>query len=544
MHARSSMSYRTCLPALLLAVLSVAAPANAQDCAQCHDQTQRLSKSTHSGLDCQTCHEGVKEYPHKAPVAKTGCDSCHSDASAQYELGAHAKLHKGGNAKAATCASCHGDVHDAVKARDAAFRRKVPETCGTCHAEISKQFQESVHGTLLASGNEAAASCTSCHGAHTNLPPRDPEALVNARNIRDTCASCHNNVILARRFQLPLDRVASFDQSFHGLAAKAGSQTVANCASCHGIHNILPSSDPKSTIHPSHLKETCGHCHEGASDRFANARMHWTDTRGAPPAVGIIRAVYLVIIPLVVGLMFLHHAGDYIRKLAPIFRGRAPAPGEPSGEVRMLPAERVQHALLAISFILLALSGFALRYPDTWWAKPVVQFETYWPVRGTIHRIAALIIVGVSVAHVLALAFSRPLREHWKGLLPKWRDLGDAWRTFLYNLGLRKTKPELPSHSYVAKAEYWAVVWGTAVMAITGFLLWANRYTFQWIPREWMDAAAALHLYEAILATFAVLVWHAYSVILDPDVYPVDPAFLTGKSGRRVRKAEEPPDAE
>ncbi|MCC6536755.1 MAG: cytochrome b/b6 domain-containing protein [Bryobacterales bacterium] len=490
-------------------------------------------------MDCQTCHEGVKAYPHTAPVPKASCDTCHDGAVKEFEAGAHAALRHAGNTKAPTCASCHNDVHETRKAKDAAFRQDVPKVCGTCHTEISKQYQASVHGALVLQGDQASASCTSCHGAHTNLPPRDPESLVSARNIRQTCASCHENVVLARRFHLPLDKVTTFDQSFHGLAAKTGTQTVANCASCHGIHNILPAADPKSTINPANLKTTCGHCHPGASERFANAKMHRTEKEGQPTAVLIIRAIYLILIPATITLMFLHHFGDFVRK-ARLLRQPGAAFGPPLVELRMHGAERLIHGLMAMSFIVLVLSGFALRYPDSWWAEPMVQFEANWPVRGTLHRAAAIAILIAGAAHIAGLLASRQLRAHWLSLVPRWSDVPQGWGTFLYNLGLRKTKPELPHHSYVAKVEYWAVVWGTVIMALTGFLLWANKYTFQWIPREWLDAAAALHFYEAVLATFAVLVWHFYTVIFDPEVYPIDPAFLTGKSNRReITVAEE-----
>ena len=519
--------------ALFFAVLAKAQPP--LDCGGCHDQAQKLSKSTHAAFDCQTCHDSVKAYPHTTPVTKLSCDTCHEKAVQQFEAGAHARLRKQGNTNAPTCANCHNDVHEARKANDAAFRQDVPNVCGKCHTAISKQYSASVHGQRVLAGDPSSASCTTCHGAHTNLPPRDPESLVNARNIRDTCASCHNNVVLARKFQLPLDRVTSFDQSFHGLAAKSGSQSVANCASCHGIHNILPSSDPKSTVNPANLKTTCGHCHPSASERFSNAKMHWTEKQGEPTAVLFIRGIYLLLIPAVVGLMMMHHGGDFLRKLAPVLARRAAF--EPSnghrGEIRMYRAERIMHSIMALSFILLVMSGFALRYPDSWWAEPMVHFESRYPVRGTLHRFAALVILAVSVAHVIALVMNKKLREHWYTLAPRWSDVPQGWGTFLYNLRLRNTKPNLPHHSYVAKVEYWAVVWGTAVMAVTGFALWANKYTFQFIPREWMDAAAAIHFYEAVLATFSVIVWHFYTVMLDPEVYPVDPAFLTGKTGRR-----------
>jgi len=106
----------------------------------------------------------------------------------------------------------------------------------------------------------------------------------------------------------------------------------------------------------------------------------------------------------------------------------------------------------------------------------------------------------------------------------------------LWRLGLRKKRPHLSSHSYIEKAEYWALVWGTAVMALTGALLWANNWTLKFLPKVWMDFARTVHYYEAVLATLAILVWHFYSVILDPEVYPMDPAWITGFSPRQFEE--------
>jgi cytochrome b subunit of formate dehydrogenase len=82
---------------------------------------------------------------------------------------------------------------------------------------------------------------------------------------------------------------------------------------------------------------------------------------------------------------------------------------------------------------------------------------------------------------------------------------------------------------YPEKMEYWAYMWGTVVMAVTGFLLWGENWTLRHFPKWVMDAATAAHWYEAILATLSILVWHWYLVIFDPDVYPMDMAWLTGK---------------
>ncbi len=534
--------------ALLISLFALGAAAQETDCAKCHEQPKKLPQSAHSELGCAGCHSGYEKVPHPAGLAKPKCADCHSSEQADYERGAHGRAVRGGNQMAPTCSACHGDVHELLPVNSPAFRKAVPETCGGCHAEVAEQYVQSVHGKAILAGKFDAASCTDCHGEHTNIPPRDPESLVSARNIRETCGRCHNDVRLARRYQLPLDRVTSFDQSFHGLSAKAGSQTVANCASCHGIHNILPSSDPKSTVHQANLPKTCGRCHPGAGARFAIGQVHFVE--GAEPGpVRIARLAYLVIIPLTVGYMLLHHAGDFVRKLARL-RLRRTAAGpfpagrpEPGADVRMYPFERLEHMLLLIAFAVLVWSGFALRYPDAWWAWPLMRWEHVFPVRGTLHRSAAVLIVLVAVAHAVSLVASPRLRRHWKTLWPRRKDVPEFVLNTLYNLGLARRKPAISSHSYIEKIEYWAVIWGTAVMALTGFLLWANRYTLAWMPKLWLDVAAAVHFYEAVLATAAILVWHFYMVIFDPEVYPMDPAWLHGVSvRRRVRESHEDED--
>jgi hypothetical protein len=75
-------------------------------------------------------------------------------------------------------------------------------------------------------------------------------------------------------------------------------------------------------------------------------------------------------------------------------------------------------------------------------------------------------------------------------------------------------------------------VWGTIVMAITGVLLWLNDWILAHLPHPAtiLDVSTAIHFYEAILATAAIVIWHFYAVIFDPEVYPVKWTFLTGRA--------------
>jgi cytochrome b subunit of formate dehydrogenase len=511
-------------------------------CASCHEQSKKLTGSVHLALGCQGCHSEHEKYPHPKNVEKPACATCHSDQAGAYERGVHGQARKRGNAAAPDCAICHGNAHEVKAASSSEFRKAVPETCGMCHTEISQQYLASVHGKALERGVNDAPLCTDCHGEHSILSHKDARSPVNRGQIRETCANCHGNVMLSRRFGLPADRIVSFDASFHGLASKSGSQSVANCASCHGIHNILPSSDTKSTTNAKNLPQTCGKCHPGAGSRFVLGTVHSMEGGKEPKAVLWARQFYLLTIPLTIGLMLLHNLGDWVRKLIALrFRRRSGAAASVSEtflslhqrEFRMHLLERVQHALLAVSFGTLVWTGFALKYPGEWWARPLMIWESSWPVRGVVHRAAAAVMVVVSIFHFASLIGSRELREHWKHLLPKPRDATEALLNFAYNLGLRSSRPKLSSHGYIEKAEYWAVVWGTLVMALTGVVLWANNLALRYLPKEWLDFATTVHFYEAILATLAIVVWHLYTAIFDPDVYPIDTAWLNGFSVRR-----------
>jgi thiosulfate reductase cytochrome b subunit len=347
---------------------------------------------------------------------------------------------------------------------------------------------------------------------------------------------------LNARYSLPADRVRSYQESYHGLAARAGSLRAANCASCHGVHNILPSSDPRSMVAPGNLGATCGQCHPGAGTRFAIGPVHTLPDASSSRAVYWIRWFYLILIPATVGFMVLHNLLDFIRKARLKFlaeRARAQAP-------RMTVNERWQHGLLLVSFFALVWTGFALRYSESFWAQPLVVWEARWPLRAWVHRGAAIVLLAAAALHLLYLATNPEARRRWRHFLPRTTDWIEFRERLLFNLGLRQERPRLSDMSYVEKIEYWAVVWGTALMAITGLVLWSNDFTLRHLTKWFLDVAGVIHYYEAILATLAIVVWHFYSVLLDPDQYPMEWTWITGTTdaehwaARRLPPASSP----
>jgi cytochrome b subunit of formate dehydrogenase len=193
---------------------------------------------------------------------------------------------------------------------------------------------------------------------------------------------------------------------------------------------------------------------------------------------------------------------------------------------RMTVNQRWQHLILLSSFIVLVITGFALKFPDTWFAT-----RWAWARICAASSIAspACILIAAGIYHVFYLAASPAKAGACSATSRRAQRCFDAWGTMRYYLGLSKQKPKFGRFNYAEKAEYWALVWGTALMGLTGIMIWAKVWVGDLLARWWVDVATAVHFYEAILATLAILVWHFYQVFFDPDVYPMNWAWWDGK---------------
>jgi cytochrome b subunit of formate dehydrogenase len=540
-------------------------------CAQCHADAQAAySHSYHAkpakagsglGANCQDCHGGEHEIlaadDPKSPVNHSNipatCGRCHgqkflmesngesAQAFISYQESVHGRAVEKGSKKAAVCTDCHG-AHEILPASDnksPIYKSSVPGTCGKCHTDIETTFNQSIHGQAIARGNQLAPVCTDCHGIHSIKSHVDPNSPASEKNLsRDTCAPCHEGVRLSQEFGVPGNRVSSYFDSYHGLASEGGSVVAANCSSCHGVHDILPSSDPRSTINRAHLGATCGKCHDGVTQKFTLTKVHMD--QGVSKDIGSIavrwvRWFYLALIFAVIGAMFLHNAI--------IWRSKAVARRKIQNPfmVRMTTNQRWQHLILFTSFIVLVITGFALRFPNSWLAEVLGMSER---LRSITHRVAGVVLIAAGIYHVFYLAATREGRRLIWDFAPGPKDVFDAWGTMLYYLGLSKERPKFGRFSYAEKAEYWALVWGTALMGVTGIMLWAKVWVGNLLARWWVDVATAIHFYEAILATLAIVVWHFYQVFLDPDVYPMNWAWWDGKMPVEHYRHEHGLDAE
>jgi cytochrome b subunit of formate dehydrogenase len=530
--------------------------ADAVVCANCHEKAVEKFKQTPHGKlaadgksaapTCASCHPPHAVFPAKSPksaLAKknlpTTCGQCHDGAQkdgaaripktvADYAKSVHGiEVIEKGNVKAAGCTDCH-PVHDMRYGDDPAsrtFKPNVPKLCGTCHEKIAAQYAASVHGTALAHGKMDAAACTDCHSEHSIARPDADGSTVGKARVSQTCANCHAAERIVRKYGLPADRVATYQDSYHGLADQNGSSAAANCSSCHGFHDVLPSSDPKSKINKANLLATCSRCHEGATSGFVEGRVHASPDASQDKAAYWVQLVYWILIPLTIGGMLLHNGvifGKYVRDK---WRARRTS----KLRVRFRGAEVAAHAGLAVSFIALAVTGFALTYPKAAWVRGLAAVGMDETVRGWIHRGAAVLFAVTVVMHVV-YAFSTKHGRYGLGrMIPRASDAKDALANMKWHLGLAKERPRFDRFDYTMKVEYWALVWGGFVMFATGAALWFKVDVTHYVPRWMVYVAERVHFYEAILAVSAIVVWHFFFVIFHPAEYPLSLTWLDGK---------------
>ncbi len=225
--------------------------------------------------------------------------------------------------------------------------------------------------------------------------------------------------------------------------------------------------------------------------------------------------------------------------------------------LRMNLTERLQHFLLISTFFLLMITGLPLFFYEFKPFRWLIASEFIFGMRGIVHRIAAVALILTVVWHLITAAFTRRGRQNLKEMLPRFRDFRDAFQQFGYNVGftqflyrrgvLKKffeahkfwlfEKPPLYGrYNFIEKFEYWAVVWGSLVMIISGFFMWQVRLSLKLFPLWVHDIFVVIHGYEAILAFLSIIIWHMYNVHLNPEVFPMSRVWLNGQiSGHELR---------
>jgi cytochrome b subunit of formate dehydrogenase len=205
--------------------------------------------------------------------------------------------------------------------------------------------------------------------------------------------------------------------------------------------------------------------------------------------------------------------------------------------VRLTLAERVQHIVLMVSFTVLVATGVPLLFPGTWL---VHVFGGIFPVRTFVHRLAGSTLAVLAAFHVLYVLFSAEGRRDFGRIAPRIQDVKDLMHFLKYQLGKVDEPPPFGKFNPFEKIEYFAVVWGSAVMVATGFMMWFFEATLRLFPKWVYDLVLMIHGYEALLAFLSIIIWHLYNVHLKPGVFPMSKVWLSGKITLRELQHEHP----
>ena len=529
-------------------------------------QYSAAHRGPHARLACTACHERseVSVVPHH-PVTPVDCTrQCHlSDPTGlerrfshdnilpMLERSAHSTEAISGlsftggpllNPNQSLCLYCH----DEPLFRDPGlvfptFKEVTGRTydrCDVCHAEkVRADIEYYVR-----------------HIASRFQPARSPLELAQG------CAVCHSDPAVLKQTESS-DSVASFVRSFHGKAALLGDFSTADCLSCHvksgeNVHLMLAPDNPASAVHPANVANSCRSttCHPGADKQIAEAAVHLD----LPTAHGTIEYflaatfIFLTITTfgpsafLVLLDLFQVIVGRKSHGEARIHRLAHRIMDHPAGRRRLKRfsvSQRIQHWVLSALFIVLVLTGFPLKFADRAWAGPMVNIFGGLEYARLIHHWCGIALVVGFLGHLVDVFFSFRRRAQelsptgrggWKEAwlsLPMWispTDIRKTFQLFAYLLFLRKERPTFGRFSPAEKFEYLGVFWGTALLGITGILLWGEQISSRFLSGRAFNLATIAHTYEAFLAVIHVGILHIYNVIFAPKVFPLSTATLNG----------------
>jgi hypothetical protein len=290
-----------------------------------------LNNSPHAKISCYDCHNDIVEITalgHKKNVMKVQCTRCHyennpvgapeTEKYQEFQESIHqAELNKG-NPNAPRCQTCHGS-HDIKKAKSLdslAHKKNITKMCGQCHIDIYSVYSLSVHGVALLQKNTSDVPvCTDCHGEHKIKKHDDPLSSVYKTAIYNTCGRCHASEKIVEKYGINADKFQTYESSYHGIAVQFGEKTVANCASCHGVHDIRPQNDPNSSIHPDNIVKTCGQCHPDANVNYAKGRIHINPHSEESGSIYYISGFFKWLTIVTLTLLAIHVGLDLFRKI-------------------------------------------------------------------------------------------------------------------------------------------------------------------------------------------------------------------------------------
>ena len=561
---------------------------------------KELAHSRHAKIACGQCHTGgdpSQTRPCRTIAPKVDCSICHAAVVDQYKESRHGQLSALGSPDAPTCQDCHSP-HGTLSKNDLnspTFSRNVPALCARCHRtgekaavryrgaqkNIVENYLESIHGKgLMESGLTVTANCADCHSAHRELPAADPRSTVNRANVALTCAKCHRGIYelfnasvhspavtrtnktlpvcsdchsahSIQRTDLSNFRLHIMDQcgrchekiaetyfdTFHGKVSKLGYLATAKCYDCHGSHDILPVTDPRSRLSRANIVKTCGKCHSGSHRQFAGYLTH--ATHHDPKRYPFLFYTFWGMTFLLVGTLTFAgaHTALWLRRSLGDRKPAAAAAEAGAERVyvrRFTTFQRNLHLMVIGSFLGLAATGMTLKFSYAPWARVLARLFGGFVAAGLIHRFCAVVTFTYFGLHLWDLVRQkRKSGRSWGKVVfgpdsmmlnrRDWRDFVGSIRWFLK----KGPRPRYGRWTYWEKFDYFAVFWGVAVIGMTGLILWFPTLFTRVMPGWMVNVATTIHSDEALLAVCFIFSIHFFNTHFRPEKFPIDTVIFT-----------------
>lgn len=559
-------------------------------CHDCHGGEPRSEKFA-------TTHLKDAGFRATAEEVKEACARCHRDKMIDVtRRGVHAKGGPRDRSGARTplgCSDCHGNVkHDLLPSQDPrspVFLNNQYETCGACHEKELQTYLDSVHSPkLVESGSVPTASCADCHGAHGIYRAPDKRSLLFTANVATTCEECHPGIAEKLRRSvhgpdyggqpLPQNKQASTcttchqrhepswsdatDGEWRGVVSngcgichaklasehamrlhaewtETGYVRAAECAECHGAHEILPLDDPESCLAGPNRQRTCQECHSHASAKFSafDPHVNFKDAENYPRLHGMhARIEGLIFVVLV--FFGIHTCLWLLRSLVQVLKyGRHKRLTSDQRAIRRYtPLDRIFHATVILSLMGLAATGLPLKYSEQDWAQTVARAMGGFQLAGVWHRVFAVLMLGYSAVYVVWLW--KVLRKFWH---ERWRiiifgpdspvlnvqDVRDLLGMFRWFFGFGD-QPRFERWTYWEKFDYWSIVFIVVCIGTSGLIMWWPSFFGLVLSGAAINMAQMIHSEIALVATSLLLAIHYFNTHFRPEKFPMDLSILTG----------------
>jgi cytochrome b subunit of formate dehydrogenase len=360
----------------------------------------------------------------------------------------------------------------------------------------------------------------------------------------DQCGRCHT------------EQAETFFDTFHGKVSRLGGEGVAKCYDCHGTHDILPPTDPDSMLSRDNVVETCGQCHEGSHRRFAGYLTHathhdrdrypylfWSFWGMTALLIGTLTFALLHSLAWVVRLLLNR---DEWKAHKALVRNK-----DQKFYRRFSRLQRTMHIVMMLSFFTLALTGMALKFSYMAWAQLTSRVLGGFDSMGFLHRFAAVVLIGVFIAHVLdVLRYKKSSGQTWLQLISgpdsiifNRRDLNEFIQSIKWFFGMGP-RPNYGRYTYWEKFDYFAVAWGVAIIGTTGLVLWFPELFTYIVPGWAVNVATIIHSDEALLAVGFIFSIHFFNTHFRPDKFPMDPVIFSGRVSVEELKFDKPGEYE